>query len=58
MMCEQYMSRDNGEIDHQFMSAGEYAVDVLEAHGLLNPSRRGGFLNEKGRALLERTPIP
>jgi hypothetical protein len=52
-MCEQYMSREDGELDHMSMSAGEHAVEVLKTHGLLEPCGRGGVWTEKGRALLD-----
>lgn len=52
-MCEQYIGDHAGELDHQFMAAGEHAVKILVQHGLVEPRRRGGVWTEKGRALLE-----
>jgi hypothetical protein len=38
-MCQQYLERDDGRIDHRFMSAGEAACTVLERLGLLVDDR-------------------
>ena len=50
-MCEQYIDQE-GILDHQCMSAGERAVDLLYEYGLIDPSGRGGTWNDAGRALL------
>ncbi|MFT4253271.1 MAG: hypothetical protein QM608_12375 [Caulobacter sp.] len=53
-MCAQYLEGRDGELDHQSMSAGERAVDLLVRYGLISPSGRGGSWTEAGQALLAR----
>jgi hypothetical protein len=38
-MCQKYLERDDGRINHQFMSAGEAACTILERLGLLVDDR-------------------
>jgi hypothetical protein len=56
-MCEQYIGSGKADfLDHDCMSAGELAVDVLAEHGLVDiTSVRGGQWTDAGKALLERT---
>ncbi len=49
-MCEEYLSRGNGWLDHKAIYAGEIAVEVLASYGLVKPEfkvapglRRGCF---------------
>ncbi|PLR22803.1 hypothetical protein SGCZBJ_17280 [Caulobacter zeae] len=51
-MCAQYLEDRDGELDHQSMSAGERAVDLLVGYGLLAPSGRGGTWTQAGQDLL------
>jgi hypothetical protein len=50
-MCAQYLE-DGGELDHQSMSAGEHAVELLVKYGLVTPLRRGGVWTDSGKAAL------
>jgi len=50
-MCAQYLE-DDGELDHQCMSAGEDAVEMLVKYGLVTPLRRGGVWTDAGKAVL------
>jgi hypothetical protein len=52
-MCEQYLRTPEGDLDHLCMSAGEDAVELLVAYGLLEPSHRGGHWTKAGKALLD-----
>jgi len=52
LMCDQYLRSPDGFLDHQHMSAGEEAVSVLVAHGLIAPSARGGEWSKQGLAIL------
>ncbi|MBY5643951.1 hypothetical protein [Rhizobium leguminosarum] len=52
-MCEQYMSRGNGRLDHKAMHAGELAVEVLASYGLVKPEIQGGSWTEEGLLLLD-----
>jgi hypothetical protein len=55
-MCEQYIGSGHSDwLDHQCMSAGEDAVELLIHYGLVEPwpdGRRGGLWTEAGKALL------
>jgi hypothetical protein len=59
-MCLQYVTpRGSKNLEHQYMSAGEAAVHLLAAYGLVDWSPRGGTWTEAGMALLcEETPLP
>jgi len=53
-MCAQYLGVvDNSYLDHMCMSAGENAVDLLVAYGLLTPVARGGKWTAVGEAVLD-----
>ncbi|MBX5046051.1 hypothetical protein [Rhizobium lentis] len=52
-MCEQYISEDNGYLNHKAMHAGELAIEVLSAYGLVEPVPQGGRWTEKGMLLLD-----
>ncbi len=54
-MCEQYLSDGTGALDHKCMSAGEEAVELLAAYGLVDPSGRGGAWTSAGKSLLAST---
>jgi hypothetical protein len=42
-MVEQYLERDDGLLDHQFMTAGETAIEVLRERGLIESDEGGRF---------------
>ncbi|MBB3133270.1 hypothetical protein FHS26_000974 [Rhizobium pisi] len=52
-MCEQYISQGNGYLNHKAMYAGELAVEVLAAYGLVEPAPLGGRWTNKGMLLLD-----
>jgi len=53
-MCAQYLGEaGNRSLDHMCMSAGEEAVDLLVAYGLVAPDGRGGEWTPAGEALLD-----
>ena len=47
-MCQQYLSGSFIDISHDFMSAGERAVEVLVSYGLLQRDPCGGTWTERG----------
>jgi hypothetical protein len=52
-MCQQYLgSPDSDGLDHECMSAGEQAVELLVKYRLVEPAGRGGRWTEAGKALL------
>jgi hypothetical protein len=51
LMCTQYIGDGDG-VDHQCISAGQEAVELLVKHGLMVPSGRGGCWTEEGKALM------
>lgn len=52
-MCEQYIgSGEQSGLDHECMTAGEDAVELLVEYGLVSPSGRGGTWTDAGKALL------
>jgi hypothetical protein len=53
VMCEQYLTSKDGDLDHLYMSAGEHAVDLLIQYGLVDPGGRGGTWTDAGRVLLD-----
>ncbi|QKG72318.1 hypothetical protein [Erythrobacter mangrovi] len=56
LMCEQYIGGGQAEfLDHECISAGERAIEVLAEYGLVEvTSVRGGKWTDAGRALLDR----
>lgn len=55
-MCAQYLGEiDNPHLDHMYMSAGEEAVELLAAYGLVTPDGRGGKWTASGEALLDES---
>jgi len=53
-MCEQYIGTGHASyLDHQAISAGEDAVQLLVQYGLVEPTGRGGSWTEAGRKLLD-----
>ncbi|MBS0297267.1 MAG: hypothetical protein JSR45_13235 [Proteobacteria bacterium] len=56
LMCEQYIGSGNADwLDHQCISAGEDAVELLIDYGFVEPwpdGRRGGLWTESGKAFL------
>lgn len=44
-MANQYMGRDDGTVDHMFMSAGENCCELLENAGVAEETPRGCRLN-------------
>lgn len=54
LMAQQYLKRDENELDHLFMSAGEHAVEVLAKHGFVEIRPRGGCWTKAGLQLLRR----
>jgi hypothetical protein len=51
LMSQQYISR-NDALDHECISAGEDAIELLAEYGLVSPEGRGGVWTEEGRRLL------
>jgi hypothetical protein len=47
-MVNQHLPGEDPELDHQFMSAGEKAIEALAAYGLVVPEPRGGRWTEAG----------
>ncbi|MBB4289654.1 ribosomal protein S19E (S16A) [Rhizobium leguminosarum] len=54
-MCEQYISDDNGYLNHKAMHAGELAIEVLAAYGLVEPTPLGDRWTDKGMRLLDES---
>lgn len=52
LMSRQYLTNGPYSVDHKFIYAGEYAVDLLAQYGLIEPHDRGGTWTPAGRALL------
>lgn len=53
-MCAQYLSGQNGILDHMAMHAGERAFAVLSRHGLIETdSGRGASWTEAGEQFLD-----
>jgi hypothetical protein len=52
-MCEEYLSRGNGWLDHKAIYAGEIAVEVLASYGLVKPEIQGGSWTAEGLLLLD-----
>ncbi|PDS74839.1 hypothetical protein CO667_29475 [Rhizobium sp. L43] len=52
-MCEQYLSRGNGFLDHKAMHAGELAIEVLASYGFVKSDIQGDSWTEEGLLLLE-----
>ncbi len=53
-MCERYLGPGNAtSLKHQFMSAGEMAIELLAEHGLVIRTSSGGSWTGEGRAFLE-----
>ena len=53
-MCSQYLEKGD-RLDHLFMSAGEDALEVLAAYGLVELDGPGGVWTPAGIAFLEDT---
>jgi hypothetical protein len=52
-MCAQYLSDEQGVLDHMWMGAGERAFKVLARHGLIEvDSGRGACWTEAGEHFL------
>ncbi|MBX5039731.1 hypothetical protein HJB51_06370 [Rhizobium lentis] len=54
-MCEQYISDHNGYLNHKAMHAGELAIEVLAAYGLVEPTPLGDRWTDKGLLLLDES---
>ncbi|ARQ58973.1 MULTISPECIES: hypothetical protein [Rhizobium] len=52
-MCEQYLSRGNGLLDHEAMHADELAIEVPASCGFVESDIQGDRWTEKGLLLLE-----
>ncbi len=52
VMCEQYIQKPEGHLDHCCMSAGEEACELLFQQGLVTHADRGCEWTEVGRDLL------
>lgn len=52
-MCEQYLSRGNGFLDHKAMHAGELVIEVLASYGFVKSDIQGDRWTEEGLLLLE-----
>jgi len=52
LMCWQYMTDSQYVIDHKYIYAGEYAVDLLAEYGLVEPHDRGGTWTSDGKVFL------
>ena len=57
-MCQQYLQTRDGGLDHEWMSAGEHAVELLAEYKLVEPSGRGGDWTPAGLALLASPDVP
>jgi len=55
-LCEQFMGSGRADfLDHECMSAGESAVEILASYGLVEiTSVRGGRWTDAGKELLDR----
>jgi len=51
-MAAQYLETEDGRLDHLFMSAGEEAIRVLAAYGLVIDNQRDSAWTDAGRAFL------
>ena len=51
-MCQQYLMRD-GSLQHDFMCAGETALELLAEHGFVSLAPGGGAWTPAGRQLLD-----
>jgi hypothetical protein len=47
-MVEQYLERDDGLLDHKFMTAGETAIEALTERGLVESDEGGRFARSSG----------
>jgi len=52
-MCEQYLNDSGHGLDHMCMCAGEDAVELLVAYGLVAPDGRGGTWTMAGNERLD-----
>lgn len=52
-MCEQYLRKLDGDLDHSFMSAGEEAIKLLSSYGFVEIIPGGGRWTAEGQALLD-----
>jgi hypothetical protein len=52
-MVEQYLPAGEYGFDHQFMNAGERALEVLYAHGLVTSKDVGARWTAKGEKFLK-----
>ena len=52
LMCAQYIG-DDETLDHECLSAGEEAVELLARYGMIERAGRGGRWTEAGKALLD-----
>lgn len=56
-MCEQYLDQ-NGKLDHECMSAGERALELLFHSGFVDSRGRMAHWTDKGQRFLdEATPM-
>ncbi|MFC7377284.1 hypothetical protein [Brevundimonas sp. GCM10030266] len=53
-MAAQYLNVGDNWLDHMCMSAGEMAVEVLVARGLVEPEGRGGRWTQAGLDFLAK----
>jgi hypothetical protein len=51
-MCQQYLMR-NGKLTHEFMSAGEDALELLAERGFVELEPGGGVWTKAGGDLLD-----
>jgi hypothetical protein len=51
-MAVQYLQTEDGNLDHMFMSAGEEAVKVLAAYGLVINDERNSRWSDAGLAFI------
>ena len=52
-MAAHYLQTVHGNLEHDFMGAGERAVAALVEYGLVEPDHGGGTWTDAGRAFLD-----
>jgi hypothetical protein len=52
-MAAHYLQRLGGNLEHDFMGAGERAVAALVKYGLVEPTHVGGTWTDAGRDFLD-----
>jgi hypothetical protein len=52
LMCDQYLRTSEGDLDHLSMTAGQYALRLLNEYGLIDSSGRGALWSDAGMVML------